>query len=116
QTLTNALRQSGFKSDELTFISFIAVVRYLDRETFISMLTSIVSSMRAGSEVVFDFDPPPSLLKVLRGRALPGRTEVLFAFSSFLSLPRQLQKLTYRMIVNWTFRNNNDFRPTYFDI
>ena len=44
--------------DELTFISFIAVVRYLDRETLISVLTSIVSSMRKGSEVVFDFDPP----------------------------------------------------------
>jgi methyltransferase (TIGR00027 family) len=90
QMLTDALRQSGFKSDELTFISFIAVVRYLDRETFISVLTSIVSSMRTGSEVVFDFGPPPSLL------------------------PR-LRELAYGMIVNWTFKNN-DFRPTYFDI
>ena len=115
QTLIDALRQSGFKSDELTFISFIAVVRYLDRETLISVLTSIVSSMRKGSEVVFDFCPPPSLLKVLRGRALPGRTEVPFDFSSFSSLPRQLRKLTYRMIVNWMFKNN-DFKPAYFDI
>ena len=59
QVLTDALRQSGFKSDELTFISFIGVVRYLSREAFISVLTSIVSSMRLGSEVVFDFAPPP---------------------------------------------------------
>src|SRR5262249_9267900 len=100
QTLTDALRQSGFKSDELTFVSVMALVRFLSRETLISALTSIVSSMRTGSEVVFDFDPPPSLLKVLRGRALPGRTEVLFDFSSFRSLPRQLRKLTYRMIVD----------------
>ena len=115
QTLTDALRQSGFKSDELTFVSFIGVVRYLSRETLIPALTSIVSSMRAGSEVVFDFGPPPSLLQVLRGRALPGRTEVLFDFFSLPSLPRQLRKLTYRMIVNWMFKNN-DFKPTYFDI
>ena len=115
QTLIDALRQSGFKSDELTFISFIAVVRYLDRKTFLSVLTSIVSSMRAGSEVVFDFDRTPSLLKVLRGRALPGRTEVRFDFSSFSSLPRRLQELAYGSIINWTFKNN-DFRPTYFDI
>ena len=115
QTLIDALRESGFKSDELTFISFIAVVRYLDRKTFLSVLTSIVSSMRAGSEVVFDFDRTPSLLKVLRGRALPGRTEVRFDFSSFSSLPRRLRKLAYGTVINWTFKNN-DFRPTYFDI
>jgi hypothetical protein len=70
--------------------------------------------MRAGSEVVFDFDRPPSLLKVLRGRALPGRTEILNDFSSFPSLPRRLRKLAYGSIINWTFKNN-DFRPTYFD-
>ena len=115
QMMTDALRQSGFRSDELAFISFIGVVRYLSRETFISVLTSIVSSMRAGSEVVFDCGPPPSLLQVLRGRVLPGRTEPLFDSSSSPSLPQRLRKLTYQMIVNWTFKNN-DFVPTYFDL
>ena len=90
QMMTDALRQSGFKSDELTFISFIGVVRYLSREVFMSVLTSIVSSMRVGSEVVFDFAPPPSQLQRLR-------------------------ELAYRMIVNWTFKNNG-FRPNYFDL
>jgi methyltransferase (TIGR00027 family) len=113
--MTDALRQSGFRSDELAFISFIGVARYLSRETFISVLTSIVSSMRAGSEVVFDCGPPPSLLQVLRGRVLPGRTEALFDSSSSPSLPQRLRKLTYQMIVNWTFKNN-DFVPTYFDL
>jgi methyltransferase (TIGR00027 family) len=112
QMMTDALRQSGFKSDELTFISCLGVVRYLSRETLISVLTSIVSSMRTGSEVVFDFGSPPSLLQVLRGRALPGGTEVIFNSSSFPSLPQRLRKLAYQMIVNWTFRNNG-FRPTY---
>lgn len=116
QMMTDALRQSGFKSDELTFVSFIGVVRYLSRETFISVMTSIVSSMRAGSEVVFDFDPPPSLLKVLRGEFLPGRTEVIFDSSSFPSLLRRLRDVEHRMIVDWTRKNkNNGFRPAYFD-
>ena len=115
QMMTDALRQSGFRSDELAFISFIGVVRYLSRETFISVLTSIVSSMRAGSEVVFDFGSPPSLLQVLRGRALPGRTEVIFDSSSFPSLPQRLRELAYGMIVNRRSRNNG-FRPTYLDV
>jgi len=89
QMITDALRQSGFKSDELTFVSFIGVVRYLSRETVISALTSIVSSMRAGSEVVFDFAPPPSQLERLR-------------------------EFTDEIIVNWRSKNNG-FRPTYFD-
>lgn len=115
QVLTDALRQSGFRSDELTFVSFIGVVRYLSRETLISVLTSIVSSMRTGSEVVFDCAPPPSLLQVLRGRARPGRTEVLFDSSSFPSLPQRLRELAYGMIVNRRSRNNG-FRPTYLDV
>ena len=89
QMMSDALRKSGFKSDELTFISFIGVVRYLSRETVMSVLTSIVSSMRAGSEVVFDFAPPPSQLERLR-------------------------EFTDEIIVNWRSKNNG-FRPTYFD-
>jgi O-methyltransferase involved in polyketide biosynthesis len=115
QMITDTLRQSGFKSDELTFISFIGVVRYLGRNALISVLTSIVSSMRAGSEVVFDFGPPPSLLLLFRGRARPGRTDVLFDSSSFPSLLRRLRKLPYQMIVN-SMSKTNGFRPTYFDL
>src|SRR5713226_9279332 len=89
QMMTDALRQSGFKSDELTFISWLGVTRYLSREAVISVLTSIVSSMRAGSEVVLDFSFPPSLLQRLR-------------------------ELSYRIIVNRPFKNNG-FRPTYYD-
>ncbi len=114
QMMPDALRPSGFKSDELTFVSVLGVVRYLSRETLISVLTSIVSSMRTGSEIVFDFRSPPSLLQVLRGRALPGRTEVIFD-SSFPSLPQRLRELAYGMIVNRRSRNNG-FRATYLDV
>ncbi len=64
--LSDALRASGFKRQERAFISFIGVVRYLSRETLLSVATSIVSTMRSGSEVVFDFAPPPSQLERLR--------------------------------------------------
>ena len=88
QMMIDALRQSGFKSDELTFISWFGVVRYLSPEAFISVLTSIVSSMRPGSEVVFDSGLAPSLLQRLR-------------------------EMPHRPI--WTFKKNA-FRPTYYDL
>src|ERR1700730_11835481 len=90
QMMIDALGQSGFKSNELTFISWFGVVRYLSPEAFISVLTSIVSSMRPGSEVVFDTGPAPSLLQRLR-------------------------EMPHRLILgNGTFKKNG-FRPTYYD-
>jgi methyltransferase (TIGR00027 family) len=89
QMMIDALRESGFKSNELTFISWLGVVRYLSPETFISVLTSIVSAMQPGSEVVFDTGPAPSLLQRLR-------------------------EMPHRPIGNWTFKKNA-FRPTYYD-
>jgi methyltransferase (TIGR00027 family) len=88
QMMMDALGQSGFKSNELTFISWLGVVRYLSPEAFISVLTSIVSSMRPGSEVVFDSGPAPSLLQRLR-------------------------EVPHRPI--WTFKKNA-FRPPYYDL
>jgi len=81
QMMIDALGQSGFKSNELTFISWLGVVRYLSSEAFISVLTSIVSSMRPGSEVVFDSSSAPSLLQRLR-------------------------EMPHRPIGNWTFKKN----------
>src|SRR5262252_5046813 len=99
QMMIDALEQSGFKSNELTFISWLGVVRYLSREAFISVLTSIVSSMRVGSEIVFDFSTAPSLLQMFRGQALPGHTEFLSESSSSPSLLEWLREPVYRRIV-----------------
>jgi methyltransferase (TIGR00027 family) len=82
QMMIDALEQSGFKSNELTFISWFGVVRYLSPKAFISVLTSIVSSMRPGSEVVFDFGSAPTLLQRLRG--IPHRP--IWAFKKNASL------------------------------
>ncbi len=88
-TLSNALRESGFKSDELTFVSFIGVVRYLSWDILESVLSSIVSLVPAGSDLVFDFGPPPPLRQRLR-------------------------ELTGELLVNWKSKNKG-FRPSYFD-
>ena len=71
------------------------------------MLSSIVSSMRVGSEVVFDFAPPLQLKETIR------RIKESFVVSGS-SLLQQLRERAYRMIVNRTFKNK-DFRWTYFD-
>ena len=107
QMMTDALRQSGFKSDELTFVSWLGVTGYLSQEAVISVLSSIVSSMRIGSEVVFDFAPPLQLKETIR------RIKESFVVSGS-SLLQQLRERAYRMIVNRTFKNK-DFRWTYFD-
>jgi methyltransferase (TIGR00027 family) len=83
QMMIDALEQSGFKSNELTFISWLGVVRYLSPEAFISVLTSIVSSMRPGSEVVFDFGSAPTLLQRLRG--IPHRPIWTFKKNAWLT-------------------------------
>src|SRR5437773_4766889 len=102
QMMTDALRQSGFKSDELTFVSWLGVTGYLSQEAVISVLSSIVSSMRVGSEVVFDFAPPLQLKETIR------RIKESFVVSGS-SLLQQLRERAYRMIVNRTFKNK-DFR------
>ncbi len=114
QTLTDALRQAGFKNDQLTFVCFIGVIRYLSGEMLRSIVTSIVASMCAGSEIVFDVGPPPSLLQLLRGRALAGRTEVIFGSSSAPSLSQKLRKLAHGIFSDRG--GTNGFQPTYFDL
>src|SRR5438445_3506152 len=112
QMMTDALRQSGFKNDELTFVAWLGVTGYLSQEAVISALSSIVSSMRVGSEIVFDFSPPPSLKETIRRIK---ESFVVFGFSPTPPLLQQLRERAYRMIVNRTFKNN-DFRWTYFDL
>jgi methyltransferase (TIGR00027 family) len=114
QTLTERLAESDFRTDELTFISWAGVVRYLTREAFMSVLNSILSSMRVGSELVFDFSTAPSFLQLFRGQAPPGHTEVLLESSSSPSLLQSLREPVYRLVVNQMCREN-EFRPTYYN-
>jgi methyltransferase (TIGR00027 family) len=89
EILADALGRSGFRSDEPTFFCWLGVVRYLSRETVMSVLGSIVSSARAGSEIVF-------------------------SFSFYPSPPRRILRAAYRAIKKLAGKRS-DFRATYFN-
>jgi methyltransferase (TIGR00027 family) len=55
QTLADALGRSGFKTNELTFFSWLGVTPYLRRDAVMAALTFVASAVLAGSELVFDF-------------------------------------------------------------
>jgi methyltransferase (TIGR00027 family) len=114
QSIADALGRSGFRANELTFISFIGVLRYLSGEAFKSILTGIISVTPAGSEIVFDVGPAPSILETVRGQARPGRTESLFESSWSASVPQRLRRRISQIISS--ARSDNDFLPTYFDL
>ena len=89
-------------------------MRYLTRAALISVLSSIISSLRAGSEVVFDFGPPTIPVASVPRSGSSGAYGSPIRLSPFLSAAtvagigvpkdRQLEIQQSR------------FRPTYFDI
>lgn len=93
-----ALEQSGFKRDALTFISWLGVVRYLSEQAFVSVLTAIASSMRAGSQIVFDFWSCPSLLQRVREmfhRPSDGRHAVKLTYYDLAALKAHLKRIGF---------------------
>ena len=61
QTLTEGLRQSGFRFEEPTFFSWLGVTPYLTRDAVTATL-QFVAARPAGSGIVFDYAISPSLL------------------------------------------------------
>lgn len=61
QTLAAGLRAAGFRADRPAFFSWLGVTIYLSREAVAGTLRYI-AARPAGSQVVFDFAPPPSTL------------------------------------------------------
>jgi methyltransferase (TIGR00027 family) len=55
ESVAAALARSSFKTDQLTFFSWLGVTMYLTREANLSTLSSLVSCSPAGSEVVFTY-------------------------------------------------------------
>lgn len=89
QALSDALMRSGFRSDEPAFFSCLGVFRNLSLKAVLSVLTSVVASASAGSELVFSFPFEPSPLRRIFGPA-------------------------YRAMINLAGRRI-DFRAAYFD-
>ncbi len=60
-TLADGLREAGFDPRVRTFFSWLGVVPYLEIESIVATLR-VVASTAAGSEVVFDYAIPPSMM------------------------------------------------------
>lgn len=61
QTLAAGLKAAGFRADLPAFFSWLGVTIYLSREAVAGTLRTIAAGAK-GSQVVFDFAPPPSTL------------------------------------------------------
>ena len=62
QTLAGGLQAAGFRADRPAFFSWLGVTIYLSRPAVAGTLRAI-AAMPRGSEVVFDFSPPPAELE-----------------------------------------------------
>ncbi len=60
QSLAGRLQESGFRTDEPSFFSWLGVTMYLTGETVMATLKQISSSAPPGSGIVFDYIVPPS--------------------------------------------------------
>jgi methyltransferase (TIGR00027 family) len=66
QTLGERLREVGFRSDELTFFSWLGVSMYLRREAVMGTLKYAASAMPRGSAIVLDYAVSPETVGPLR--------------------------------------------------
>ena len=63
QTLAGGLKAAGFRADRPAFFSWLGVTIYLSKEAVAGTLRTIAAGAQ-GSQVVFDFAPPPATLHV----------------------------------------------------
>ena len=61
QTLADELKKTGFKADQPSFFSWLGVVVYLTKPAVMETF-KFVASLPVGSEIVFDYSIPSSLL------------------------------------------------------
>jgi len=61
QTLADRLNRAGFRADQPSFFSWLGVVVYLTKSAVMETF-KFVASLPVGSEIVFDYSVPPSLL------------------------------------------------------
>jgi O-methyltransferase involved in polyketide biosynthesis len=61
QTLAEGLRAGGHQAEVPTFVSWLGVTYYLTEEAVFETLRYVIS-LAPGSEIVFDYHPPESLL------------------------------------------------------
>lgn len=78
QTLGDGLRQAGFKAEEPAFLSMLGVIVYLSRDAAMATL-KFVASLPSGTEIVFDYAIPPSVLSESDRRVHDDTTGIVAA-------------------------------------
>jgi methyltransferase (TIGR00027 family) len=94
QTLADGLRQSGFRSDQPAFFSWLGVTPYLTHAAFVTTLR-FIASLPAASGVVFDFAVDPALLTAGQRTALAALSKRVAAAGEPFQLffdPAKLQE------------------------
>lgn len=66
QSLAVQMKIAGFRTDELTFFSWLGVTMYLTHDTMMKTMEFITSSTPPGSRIVFDYIISPSSQSILR--------------------------------------------------
>ncbi len=66
QSLRDRLQETGFKTDEPSFFSWLGVTMYLNKKTVMSTMKYINSSTPSGSLIIFDYTVPPSSQNFIR--------------------------------------------------
>lgn len=66
QSLADQLRETGFRTDEPSFFSWLGVTMYLTRKTMMATMEYISSSTPSGSGIAFDYVIPASSQNFLR--------------------------------------------------
>lgn len=97
QTLADGLERAGLRTDEPAFFSWLGVVVYLTKPAVMQTLRFVASSMAPGSEIVFDFLLPNSLLSEPQRRSREASARRVAALGepwlSFFEPPRLAAEL-----------------------
>ncbi len=104
QTLMEELSDADFDPNQPTFFSWLGVTPYLTTEAVMATL-SLVASLAVGSEIVFDYLIPPSLLSSKQrsifdelSQRVSAAGEPWQAFFDPVSLKRNLQAMGFSNI------------------
>jgi methyltransferase (TIGR00027 family) len=104
QTLADSLRQAGFTASEPAFVSMLGVVIYLTADAVRSTL-KLVASLPRGTEIVFDYAVPPSVLaesdRALHdqtARGVAARGEPWLTYYEPAALDRELRGIGFTRI------------------
>jgi methyltransferase (TIGR00027 family) len=111
QTLTDRLRERGFRLEEPAFFSWLGVTQYLKRETVLAILKQ-VAALPHGTEISFTFLIPPALMADQQGFAIgaamaAARGEPWLSFFEAAELTSRLKELGLAHVTHFTPEDAN---------